>query len=83
MSGDELETDLLEYVKYSNRLGYTLGEIADELARFGRLGLGWPVASAEQWLKVGELMVRDGRLVQSAGKITLPVETQVRQLELF
>ena len=83
MSGDELETDLLEYVKYSNRLGYTMGEIADELARFGLLGLGWPVASSEQWHKVGESMVGNGRLVQTAGKITLPVETQVKQLELF
>jgi hypothetical protein len=79
----ELEAAMLEFVTDANRLGYTLGEIAYELAGYGRLGLDWPVASVNEWFAVGEKMVRDGRLMQDGGKVVLPVESVVTQLELF
>jgi hypothetical protein len=49
----ELEAAMLEFVTDANRLGYTLGEIAYELAAYGRLGLDWPVASVNEWFAVG------------------------------
>jgi hypothetical protein len=82
---------IIVFVESVNRLGYTAGEIAEEIVSLERSGADWPRLLRDQWLDVIDAAVIDGKLSRSAnGVITLAVikpavkrvET-VKQLELF
>ena len=75
---------LLAFVGTVNRLGYTDGEIADELIAFNRLGLSWPRASRATWMRLIAGAIADGKLDRSEnGVVTIPTHDVVKQLELF
>lgn len=65
----DLDTDLIDFIRPIAPVH--IYEIAGELHSLSQNGAKWPRASAEHWKREIERLVKDGKLDETKGMITI------------
>lgn len=71
---------IVEYVT-NCRVPMSKWEIAGDLANLGQHGADWPRATANNWLRELENLIKDGVLVEVEGSVRVPVEVDDRPIQ--
>lgn len=81
-----LSTDVVEWIA-GERRAVSRSDVLIDIVRFSKSSKLWPAASYEEWDAAINEAIRDGRIVESNGKLLLAppleVEQKPKQLGLF